>query len=303
MTPKIYFFSPIRLPDGATQNIDQLAIWQTGRKQRNIGFSHWVLQTFVYLKEYGFECDLVEPFPEEGIILAHRDTLPTMLKPGPKRLLVCLQADRSPHPHAQLSIVHNPCDARVNMKQAFYIPPWPQIGIIPRSKSRGARFKTIAYIGWEHNLAAELRSPLWQEALSHLGLELLQVTGDERSNWNDYSQVDAILAVRGFSRNDYYDKPALKLFNAWHAGVPAILGAESAYRAERVSELDYIEVMSVDETLLALKLLAGNKQLREEIINNGWMRAKETRPEIIASRWIEFFTEIAIPAYYRFRSR
>lgn len=66
--------------------------------------------------------------------------------------------------------------------------------------------------------------------------------------------------MRSFSQNDYYDKPALKLFNARHAGVPAILDAESAYRAERMSELDYIEVMSVDGTLLALKLLAGNKQ-------------------------------------------
>jgi len=303
MLPKIYFFSPVRLPDGVTQNINQLVLWQTSRKQRNIGFSHWILQTFVYLREHGFECELMEPFPEEGIVLAHRDTLPTMLKPGPKQLLVCLQADRSPHPYAQLSIVHNPCDVRINMKLAVYIPPWPQIGIIPRSKSRGDLFRTIAYIGWQHNLAAELRSHSWQSALNLRGLEFLQITGNEGNDWRDYGQIDAILAVRSFSQNDYYDKPALKLFNAWHAGVPAILGAESAYQAERRSELDYIEVMSVDETLSALELLADNKHLREKIVNNGWMRAKETQPEVITSRWVEFFTEIAIPAYYRFISR
>ena len=40
----------------------------------------------------------------------------------------------------------------------------------------------------------------------------------------------------------WYLKPPSKLFNSWLAGVPAVLGHESAYRAERRSDLDYIEV-------------------------------------------------------------
>jgi hypothetical protein len=299
MLPKIYFFAPIRIPNWVTEGIDQLVAWQNARNERNVGFSHWVLQTFVYLKEYGVECELVEPFPDEGIILAHRDTLPDILEPRPKQLLVCLQADRSPHPYAQLSIVHNPCNIGVDTKASVYIPPWPQIGIIPRSEKRGDIFQNIAYVGWEQNLVAELRDPLWQNALKSLGLDFRLVTEGEREKWRDYSQIDAIVAVRSFSRDNYYDKPALKLFNAWHAGVPAILGVEPAYQTERRSELDYMEVTSIDETISALKVLLDNKDLREEIVVNGWERAKETRPEVIVSRWVKFLTEIAIPSYHQ----
>jgi hypothetical protein len=39
---------------------------------------------------------------------------------------------------------------------------------------------------------------------------------------------------------------AIKLYNCWHAGVPAVLGAESAFRANRRSDLDYLEVQSLD---------------------------------------------------------
>jgi hypothetical protein len=297
--PKIYFFCPVRMPGWATESIDQLVTWQGERKGRNIGFSHWVLQTFVYLKEYGFNCELVEPFPEEGIILAHRDTLPPWLKPKPKQLLVCLQADRLPHPYAQLSIIHNPYDIRVNTKTAVYIPPWPQIRLIPRSTNRNGIFKNIAYVGGEQNLAPELMEPSWNARLKSYGLDFEVVGENKKNRWRDYSQIDAIVAVRSYSETDYYDKPALKLFNSWQAGVPAILGVESAYRAERRSELDYIEVTSIDETLSALKLLLDNENLRKEIVNNGWERAEAIQPSQIVSQWINFLTEIAIPHYYQ----
>jgi|SRR5215475_5645814 len=300
MRSKIYFFIPIRLPDRVVQGIDQVAAWQRADGGKySVGASHWTLQTYVYLKEHGFTCESVEHLPDKGIILAHRDLLPDQLRPMPKQLLICLQADRPPHSHAQLSVVHNPCDPRIDMETVVYIPPWPQIGMFPRSENRRDVFENIAYFGWKHNLAAELQDPRWHKSLRSLGLRFQMVTESERDMWGDFSNIDSVIAVRSFSSGTYYNKPALKLFNAWHAGVPAILGVESAYRAERKSDLDYIEVRSIDEVVSALLLLRDNKSLREAMIYNGHERAKETQAKVIVSLWVNMLNIVAIPRYYK----
>jgi hypothetical protein len=298
MRPIIYFFIPIRLPAQVMQGIDQVAVWQRADGGKySVGASHWTLQTYVYLKEYGFTCEPVERLPDEGIILAHRDLIPDRLKPLPKQLLICLQADRPPHPHAQLSVVHNPRDPRIDMETVVYIPPWPQIGMLPRSEKRRDVFENIAYLGWKHNLAAELQDARWYKSLRSLGLRFQMVTESDRDKWRDFSNIDAVIAVRSFASEPYYDKPALKLFNAWHAGVPAILGVESAYRAERKSHLDYIEVRSIDEVISALLSLRDNKGLRDAMIHNGRERAKETEAKVIVSLWINMLNTVAIPRY------
>ena len=84
-----------------------------------------------------------------------------------------------------------------------------------------------------------------------------------------------------------------------HAGVPAILGCESAYQAERQSDLDYIEVNSVHEALNALKQLRDNKQLRQSMVKNGRKRAESTTPEQLFQRWRKFLIDVAIPEYDR----
>lgn len=80
----------------------------------------------------------------------------------------------------------------------------------------------------------ELQQPAWQEQLKALGLNWHVVTTSSR--WHDYSDVDVVLAARAFGRpNSYAWKPATKLYNAWHAGVPAIFSGESSLLAERQS--------------------------------------------------------------------
>ena len=55
--------------------------------------------------------------------------------------------------------------------------------------------------------------PSWSEKLKDLGLNWQVVS---RDRWNDYSNVDAIFAVRNFKQaSDYKWKPASKLVNAW----------------------------------------------------------------------------------------
>jgi len=86
----------------------------------------------------------------------------------------------------------------------------------------------------------------WQAILRELELTW-HFVGPDR--WHDFREVDVVVAVRGFDRHRHANKPPTKLFNAWHAGVPVILGRESAYQHERLSPLDYLEAGSFAEVV------------------------------------------------------
>jgi hypothetical protein len=182
------------------------------------------------------------------------------------------------------------------MWESYYIPHWPQPALIPRDPTRGDRFENLAYFGHKRNLAPELESSVWYEQLNALDLEW-HIVGNERVN--DYSDIDVVLAVRTFDRQDHIEKPATKLFNAWHAGVPAIVGGDSAFQAERKSELDYIQVNSLAETIAALKRLRNDRELRQAMIENGRVRARETQVANLVNQWRDFITDVAVPAYDR----
>lgn len=272
------------------------------------GTYNWSLQTYLRLTEIGFPCKLVGSIPTEGIVLAYRKSLPAELQPGPKLLIVCLQGDEGQHPYAQLHVVQNAREAIAPGQvlgdrflfpnKKYYLPHWPQPGLIPRDPNRGDRFETIAYFGREMNLAPELKDPAWQQQLESLGLKWRIVS--ERESWNDYADVDAVIAVRRFSRwINYSWKPASKLYNAWHAGVPAILGCDSAFRDERKSNLDYLEVTSVKQALVAIRQLQEQPELRRAMRENGQIRAQETSVEQLVLRWRTFILESAVPEYKR----
>ncbi len=256
---------------------------------------NWTLQTYLRLKASGFSCTLTSVIPKEGILIASRGSLSFQLKPTSKLLIVCLLADGGLHAWTQVHVVQNYRQTRI-IKDSYYLPHWPQPGLIPRSDTRGELFENVAYLGDVANLAPEFKSSLWLEQIQSLGLNWRVMPP---SSWNDYSNVDAIVAVRSFDKQDYIHKPATKLYNAWLAGVPAILGHESAYQSERKSELDYIEVTSPSEVILALKLLCDRKQLRQRIIENSRVRSQEINFTNLVVRWRDFITQTAIPEYER----
>jgi hypothetical protein len=306
--PPIYFYLPeadwpvgnlLESPESYQEVIAQ---------STSTGTYGWILQTYLHLKASGFPCTLIGTIPTEGIVLAYRKTLPEDLQPGSKLLLVCVQGDEGQHPFAQVHLVQNSQELLKPYRllgdrilfpgEIYFMPYWPQPGAIPRDASRGDRFENIAYVGREMNLAPELLDPSWQEKLKALGLQWQVISARDR--WNDYSQIDAILAVRSFNRpSDYHWKPAAKLYNAWHAGVPAIIGVDSAYRAERQSKLDYIEVKSPSEAIAALVRLRDDTDWRHAMVENGKIRAQETTPETLVLRWKNLLTDVVVPAYHR----
>ncbi len=169
--------------------------------------------------------------------------------------------------------------------------------MIKRDPNRGSKFENIAYFGVNVSLAPQLLEPSWSARLESIGLNW-QIVSEER--WHDYSNVDAVVAVRSFDeKQEYKHKPASKLYNAWLAGVPAILGADSAFRAEYQTDLDYIEVKSIDEIIAALQRLRDDNQLYQAMVRNGQARGEKISSQTVTEKWKQFFTDTAIPAYYQ----
>ena len=280
-----------------------------------VGLYAWTVQTYLRLQAAGIPCQLTQTVPEEGIVLVHRNAFLAEdcdLKVGARRLLICLKADLRPHPQAQLHIVQNPLEASI-FRQSYYLPHWPQPGLIPRNSSRGDRFETIAFLGRKVQLAKELQRSDWQDSLKKIGLQWRPLLNPNSwqdycqldNRWNDFGAIDAIVAVRSFDprqrylKQHYLNKPATKLYNAWLAGVPAVLGPEPAYRAEGHPGLNYLEATSVASLLEALTRLRDDGNLRCSLVEQGRLSARAIQPETIAARWQQFLEKVAVPAYER----
>lgn len=292
---KFYFWLPTEIwPDPIPESIEKFI----SRK----GYDSWIVQTYLRLKKAGIDCVKTDNIPAKGIIVAYRDFLPLSYRPNPDQFLVCVKADKNPHPYAQIHITHNQSElTRPNLQiysispdeyyllwgPKYYIPHWPQPNLVPRNPERGNPIKNVAYYGSPFNLAPELKSLDWTHYVNSLGLNW--IVEQRRECWHDYKEVDVILAVRNFSsKTDYPWKPASKLFNSWRAGVPAILGKESAFQSIRKNSLDYLEVGSYEESKSALRQLCEDTDLYREVINNGFQRASEVEIDAIVKQW-DFF--------------
>ncbi|MBD2744811.1 glycosyltransferase [Coleofasciculus sp. FACHB-1120] len=306
--PPIYFYLPESDWSDINLSVTPDTYQEVYKSGKSTGTYNWIFQTYLRLKADGFPCEIARNMPAEGIVVAWTSSVRHELQPGPKLLLVIVCGDKAKHPYAQLHVVQNRQemlyphvhigDKYLVPGEKYFIPHWPHPGLIPRDRARGDRFENVAYLGRKENLVVELRQPSWQEQMNALGLRFQVVRNP--ALWNDYSEIDATVAIRSLNpKNDYYWKPASKLYNAWMAGVPAILGRESAYQTERKSELDYLEATSIDEVVLALKRLRDDKELRRAIVENGKLRAEELQPDRLVTQWRTFLTDIAVPTYER----
>ena len=276
------------------------AFWDHPDPSLKEGKFIWTLQTYLFLRAANFPCRLGSVMEDRGIIVSHRDFLPSRVLPKKNQLLICIKADRDVHPFAQIHIVQNPQDtldtpAFEHLWKRHCITHWPQGGLIPRAPARGDAFENVAYFGVRDELAEYLRNPEWENRLHQMGLQWHAVLENEK--WRDYSFVDAIVAARNPASN-FNHKPPSKLHNAWRTGIPAVLGAESAYRSERRGPLDFIEIDSLETAIGALRQLQSDKNLRIAMAENGRRRAEDITPQRITDQWRSFFDHMAIPAYF-----
>lgn len=242
---------------------------------------NWTIQTFLYLRGAGLAPRLTATLPEEGIIIAHSDFLAIQLKPSARQFVVEMKPDRALRcAYANFAIVQNPRDPiRSGIRRALTssaaVSYWPQPGLISRRADRGGRFENICFMG-----NADQFIPGAETLEAELARRGLRWTMIPRDRWHDYSEADAIVAVRtatpkGRDANAFSParKPASKLCNAWLAGVPAILSPDVAFRDLRRSPLDYLEAQTIPEVLEAIDRLRDDIDLRRAMAENAAARA------------------------------
>jgi len=256
-----------------------------------------VYSTLIALRERRSDIQAVSKWPERGIVIAHSRNLPKVRPTHWANLyIICWQIDYMRCDYAQMHIVPNKfmlTDSglsiydRLLLPGPSYVQHFPtEINLIPRDVRRGNAFAHIVYAGERKNLMKEFQTQEWQTHISHkLGLKLCII--DCPQEMGDYSQVDCVLAVRPPDQQ-VKQKPPSKLWNAWRAGVPAILGPEPGFRDYRKSELDYIEVETVGQALEALRKLRDNPEMRQAMVENGRKRAHECSLSTIIGEWNKF---------------
>jgi hypothetical protein len=287
---------PAKLPDGRDD-----CTW--------IGPYNWTVQTFIHLRDDGFPCELTASLPTEGIIIAHGDFLPASLVPSAKQFVVEIKPDRSLQCiFANFVIVQNRHDPiqfgvpRLLIRSA-YVNYWPQPGLMVRDSNRGDRFENVCFMGNHEQFLRQ--TDVLEAEIRRLGLRWTMMP---REKWHDYREVDAIVAIRpsdsGAPANDpaaavfaTNRKPASKLFNAWLAGVPAVLSSDVAYRDLRKSELDYLEANNIPEVVDSLRQLMDNAGLRRSVVENGRRRAPEFSADETLRAWKAIIGNLIVPEY------
>jgi hypothetical protein len=268
---------------------------------------NWTIQSYLYLSAIGYPCTLTASFPDQGIILAHSDLMP-LVKPTEKQFIVEIKPDRNlVCIYANFVIVQNKHDPiGMGIKRFIirsnFVHYWSQPGLIPRVRERGDRFENVFYMG---NPEQSINVAELKQAISSVGLRFIAAP---RHRWHDYSDADVIVAVRPkksppnsedtLGMYSQYRKPATKLYNAWLAGVPAILSPDIAYEDLRQTELDYLTAESVSEVVGALGRLRSNPTLRNLMVHNGTFRGRAFKQNKISEQWVRMLTTEIVPRYF-----
>lgn len=270
------------------------------------GERSWVAQTFLRLRAAGYPVEIAGRPVSGGLIVfhaKHKHALARAARGLDGAAFVGIRADNSSPLLADFEILQN--GRYADGRRRFALPFWPQPGLLPRDPARGTRVERVGYMGLVENLAAEFRDDAWRRRLSEVGLIWVATPVDyagtlqpKNVDWENYNEVDAVLAVRPRDRRTAFTKPASKLINAWRAGVPALVGPEFPFRELRRSELDYLEVDGPDAAVEALLRLRSDPELYSLMVENGRRRAQEFSYQSILDRWAELLFD-TLPARIR----
>jgi glycosyltransferase involved in cell wall biosynthesis len=280
----------------AGEDLESLSRIDPDRDWRELqtGERAWILQTWLRLRRAGHPVELSGIAPEDGLVVFHSKQAKELLRQRSRlrgAILVAARADNREPLIADYEILQNGFFA--DGRRRFFVPHWPQAGLLPRDPARGERIERIAYKGFAANLHPSFRTPDWTGFLAREGIEwavdAVEFDGRNRRelDWPDFRTIDLVLAVRPDERKARRSKPATKLVNAWLAGVPALLGPELAYRELRRSELDYLEVASVAEAREAVLRLRRDPRLYRAMVENGRQRGAEFTAAALVPRWAE----------------
>jgi hypothetical protein len=205
--------------------------------------------------------------------------------------VVCLQADNHRHGWANIHIVQNQLQAK--RKNTYWIPHWPQAGLVPRDAGR-VGVRRICYAGRSVHVVR-----LTETFHKFLNKNNVDFVHKDKSNWNDFSDIDIIIGIRSFDSKQYKIKPATKLYNAWHAGIPFIGGNDSAFRQVGRPGEDYLVARTEKELIGHISRLIHDREFYASLVQNGRKAAVNYTREAIRRRWEDLLKGVVLDSYYK----
>ena len=261
----------------------------------------WMVQTYSQLRRRGLDVQLVDKIVPDAINVVTYDDLIAKELPWNSYMVTC-RHDRGRPIICEQRIVQNKCN--IVDETDHYMPHWPQPGIIRRDESRGDRVETAVYLGSKLYMRGPLGDPSLPGRLKEIGVTFTPRFGDvesKKTDWTDHRDVDVIIAIRDCTIYDANNKPPSKLINAWLAGCPAVLGPESAFQQLRESELDYLEVRTLDDIVNAVAKLKNDPALYRAMRENGLRRGADFTAERTARRWRDLLAGPIAQGFERWR--
>ena len=283
----VTFYYPTHAHDPVPTSFDQYPAWQSRIALQGglIGPACWMVQTCLQLQSRGVACRLTQDRPRDGIVFAHYDDMPATRAERGAAYWVCALADRqNAHPFANYYILQNPFQTLRTRQPSSHVLHWKQPGLIPRAPGRKGLFTHVRFFGEQGSLAPEFTQPAFTNWCEREGFDFQIVS---RELWHDYADCDVVIGLRSPPAAWVHDKPATKLVNAWVAGVPAILGRESAFRALGAPGVDYLEAASIGDVQRHLLALRDDPRLLQSIVGAGARRAASASDEAITQMWAD----------------
>lgn len=290
--PVHFFVQPAGITLERALSLDPDTDWTDLRRAREV----WIIQTWKRLLRAGYPVTMSNRVPSGGIIVYHKEDQRSLLGQLPadaRPVLVGVRADFRSCDAADVEVLQNGYYA--DGERTFFVPHWPQPGLLQRDPARGDRIERLSYKGYVGNLAEEFRAPGFGRFLAGEGIvfeddAILDDASDHPilTRFHDYREVDLVLAVRPGPTTH---KPASKLVNAWHAGTPALLSPDYPFVELRRSDLDYLSVRDVPEAQAAIRRLKSEPGLFRAMVEHGRVRARDFTFETVTARWAELLFE------------
>jgi hypothetical protein len=263
------------------------------------GIDVWIVQTYLHVRDalaaQGWRVKLAANFEPRSICVAHWDELHRLRWRAALAYLIGVRADRPPLLVADRVVLQNTLvtdDAR-----HIGIPLWPQPGLRPRRPERGDTVQRVGYFGRMSMAPAFFSDPAFIAELAALGLEFVPSEHD----WQDYRDIDVVVAFRMAPPTLLRHKPVTKLSNAWLAGVPTIVGPEPACLQLRRDDRDMCVATDAAGVIAALSRLVNEPGYYAAMRARAAERAAAFDVPAIRDRWLQFFVENVGPSFLQWR--
>ncbi|RQD56885.1 MAG: hypothetical protein D5R98_09690 [Desulfonatronovibrio sp. MSAO_Bac4] len=261
------------------------------------GPTNWTTQLYIELKDRGYPV-VASYKPMRGCLnIGHVSSL-RVKDFGPEHFLVEILADRRPSGLAQAYVVQN--KLLVSGHSHFWMPLWPQPGLVKRDPQRGTKIKTCAFAGRPGNLLGGSR--LWVDALRKKGVAFQLLEPQERG---DLRHIDCLIGLRERKKKSslFSNKPPSKLINAWLADIPFIGGNDSAYAQVGEPGIDYLVAETILEAMTHIDSLCRHPELYTSLVKHGRIKGAHYTREATVARWVDLLWSVLWPKYDEWRSR